>query len=80
VGDVNLGKYANPTKSLRKPYSLEKLCLGDGHPMELIMPILNKVTKSGMLSLDISLKGVIVPLEWTTKVACTSSRLWEEEG
>jgi len=32
----------------------EILILGSNHPTELIMPLLNKLTKDGMLRLDIS--------------------------
>jgi len=62
VGDVVLGKYANLAKSLRNPIGLKVLGFGDDRPMELIMPLLNKVTENDMLSWDISLKGRLLPL------------------
>jgi len=44
------------------PKVLEILVLGSNHPMKLIMLLLNKVTKYGMLSFNISLEGCLLLL------------------
>jgi len=50
-------RYANPTRSLKKPYRPRNIELDRKNLTELVMALFNKVTKSGALRSNISSKG-----------------------
>jgi len=79
VGDK---RYANLARSLSKPYILEVLSLGSKHPSELVMKLLDKVTKSGILRSNIGSKGYLLLLDGPKgglEVGILNRVSWEEE-
>jgi len=62
-GVVGHKRYANLAKSLNKPIMLEVLSLGSKHPKELVMALLDKVMKSGILRSNICSKGYLLLLD-----------------